>query len=808
MRHARASLPSMLGLPLVAAATTWVAMLSWRSFTDDDAGFLAPLFFLGLAIAGTGALARWWRVPGPAVVALQVLAAVVVFGWTVVGTLLPLGGGWDEWLTAFSVAGDTAQGYAAPVPAQAPSIGPLLAGGGVATMLVVDLVTCTLRRVPLAGLALLTVYSVPISLLGGGIPVAVFVLTAGGFLSMLFLHETEQINRWGRPLERHDDGGGVPGPRVTDGFLGTRTGASRARAGTIGSVATALAVVVPLGIPTLSLQLFDFGAGSGNGSEVTIENPTADLLRKLNRGRDIPLVTVSTDDPDPRYLRVTVLKRFSGTEWSPGNRDIPPENRPDGPMPALQGVSSRVPREEHRYQVSIDQAFRSSWLPTQAPITAIRAPGDWRFDAATTDFFHWDEDLDTRGMDYTMTSVDLDITAQGLEDASLSITDVDDEYTDLPEDLPDLVSELAFDVTGDAVSKYEKAVDLQDWFRDNFEYSLRDGPDGNGAGDLVSFLSDDEGGRIGYCEQFAASMAVMARALGIPARIAVGFLEPDGIGGGTFVYSAHDLHAWPELYFDGFGWVRFEPTPPIRAETVPSYARGLGDPAGPDGGPSATASDSASPGASPGARDSQRPDTQLPDVSSGQDGQGDGGPPWRGIGGGLGGGLLVVVALLLPSTLRRRARTGRLAAGPEGAWDELHATVEDLGLSWPGARSPRDTRDRLVEMFGAPGDEFAVPRPARGPDVNPDAVVALDRIVRDLELLRYSRDHLVAAGVLSAEVLTCVEALEAGASPRARRRARWWPVSALPGARGRRVRGGTVASGDRASWSGVVEHMG
>ncbi len=70
-------------------------------------------------------------------------------------------------------------------------------------------------------------------------------------------------------------------------------------------------------------------------------------------------------------------------------------------------------------------------------------------------------------------------------------------------------------------------------------------------------------------------------------------------------------------------------------------------------------------------------------------------------------------------------------------------------------------------------------RPARGPEVNPDAVVAIDRIVRDLELLRYSRAHEAEAGLLRAEVETCIEALEAGVSPRVRRRAEWLPASVL-----------------------------
>ena len=130
---------------------------------------------------------------------------------------------------------------------------------------------------------------------------------------------------------------------------------------------------------------------------------------------------------------------------------------------------------------------------------------------------------------------------------------------------------LAREVTAGATSRFEKAVRLQDWFREDggFRYSLTERGPGNSTDDLLDFLSPD--GRVGYCEQFAASMAVMGRSLGIPSRVAVGFLRPDKVEEGHYVYSAHDLHAWPEMYFDGIGWVRFEPTPQDRARSVPSY---------------------------------------------------------------------------------------------------------------------------------------------------------------------------------------------------------------------------------------------
>jgi len=95
----------------------------------------------------------------------------------------------------------------------------------------------------------------------------------------------------------------------------------------------------------------------------------------------------------------------------------------------------------------------------------------------------------------------------------------------------------------------------------NFTYSTETA-EGSGYDALVSFLSDGPGGRTGYCEQFASAMAVMARLLGIPARVAVGF------AGGAFDSKKHvwkisdrEAHAWVEVWFKGYGWLPFDPTP-------------------------------------------------------------------------------------------------------------------------------------------------------------------------------------------------------------------------------------------------------
>src|SRR5690606_14327556 len=90
------------------------------------------------------------------------------------------------------------------------------------------------------------------------------------------------------------------------------------------------------------------------------------------------------------------------------------------------------------------------------------------------------------------------------------------------------------------------------------EYST-DIDSGHSTDALVDFLDS----RRGYCEQFAGTFAAMARTLGIPARVAVGFTpgDPDPAVADTFVVRGRHAHAWPEVWFPQVGWVPFEPTP-------------------------------------------------------------------------------------------------------------------------------------------------------------------------------------------------------------------------------------------------------
>jgi transglutaminase-like putative cysteine protease len=793
LTRSRGSLSASITLASVAAATTLVAMYAWRGFAQVPGGFLNPLLLLGIVVAATGTATRWWRWPGPAVVAAQVVVSGLFACLLITGSLLPDASTLAEVGSAVAAALDSSREFAAPVPASAPPIDPLLILCGLVCLLLVDLLACTLRRVPLAGLPLLTIYTIPVSMVESPIAWWVFVGTAGGFLWLLFLQEAEHVSRWGRPIaEDRETGDPIS--------LGAGAHAVRRTAGGIGGAATALAMVLPLLVPSVGLHVFDFGPGPGTGDDIRVENPVADLVRDLKRGEDTDLVRITTTDPDPAYLRILDLTRFTNVEWTPGDRDVPTDHGADGVLPPPQGVDAEVTRVEVPFDVTILPDFDSRWLPTQFPASNVQAEGDWRFDATTMDFLAVPGDLSTAGLHYTMSGLDLDISPERLRNAGSSVGKVSEVFTDLPPDIPPIVRQLAVEVTQQQSTRFDKALALQNWFRNEFTYSLDTAASGNGYDALTAFLSDGPDGRTGYCEQFASAMAVMARVLGIPARVAVGFLSPEPDGPNTWVYSSHDMHTWPELYFQGSGWVRFEPTPADRASGVPSYtARGLpGDDSSSD--PAATQSSSGIAG--PSNRATQTAD---PSADTGQDGQADTGLAWGPVLGGGAGLLVVGGVLLLPRVLRRRRRERRFAvAEPEEIWAELRDTAIDLGVPWPEGRSPRDTRRVLVDHLGRPVDSTSPDRPAHGPDVAPEGLAALNRVVLDLERLRYSRSPAEPdRDRLRADGRACVASLAGGAPRAARRRATWWPRSVLAFVvRAPRAAAPTV----EARYGGVVDH--
>lgn len=796
MTRPHTSLPHGLLLSFLSAGTAWASVLAWRGLTWDAAdGFIVPLFFAGILTAGIGALGRWLRVPLVLVLLLQV---VVVGMWvlaTVTGSGLPTSTTLDAFTSAWAAGVESAQTYVAPVPSTAPPIHPLLLVGGALALVAVDLLACALQRVSISGLVLLTTYSLPVTLIGDEMPWWAFAVPAAGFLGMLFVQHDQQLSRWGRQVDQ-DDATADPA-----GF-GVRTGAVRGSALAIGGTATTLAVFLPLLVPTLDLSLLD-GPGTGGSGKIEVADPLVDMRRDLSRGRDVPLMWVSTPGRKPEYFRLAVLTRYNGDSWTPGDRDIPDNQIAQGQMPALHGVSTSLEQTETPYNVRVSQEFESEWLPTTQHVSEITAGLSWRYDRRTMDFMSINDELTTAGKTYSLTGVSVDPDPESMDDTVSGASAVDPVFTQVPATLPTPIRSIAEGVTGAQDTRFRKARALQQWFREDggFTYNLEAVEStGSGFGDLVSFL--EQGGREGYCEQFAAAMAIMARTLGIPARVAIGFLEPRAAGPNTWEFSAWDMHAWPELYFPGSGWVRFEPTPSARAGSVPGYtteqlAPDPEDVTGPTGRAEEPLPERGADG--PAAEDSAADDAA------------GGGFPWWPVAGGLVALLLAGLVLLVPRAVRRSRRDRRWRAGGiEEAWQELRDVATDLGHGWPAGRSPRVLGQWLGLRFGAHRSRAErAERPRRGLDLAPEASAAVDRLVAELERARYARTSLPGdAGERRADVEAVTRALRDGVSPRVESRAEWWPRSVVKRERpvaAERAERQVVTSG---SSSGAVDHVG
>ena len=787
--------PATWRVSLLAALCTWVTFLAWTPFAEQPAGYISPIFGACLLVALTGMLLRSARVP-----ALLVLAGelVVLFLWlqhrwvadAALGGWIPTGDSLRAFGETLSQSVKASQAYAAPVPHTVPQFYPIMIVTGALTAAAVDFLACGIRRAPLAGLPLLAVYTAPVSLLDDGVNWLKFVAAALAFVFLLAGDEAQRLSHWGRQL--------TPTSHLFDS-QSTRvsTSAVWSSARKIGFTVTGLAVLVPIFVPSFSGTLFS-GGGNGHGkagSSVSISNPMVDLKRDLVQGANVELVRVTTADPDPSYLRLTVLERRIGADLALGRRAIPIRQRADGSVSRPPGLIDPVRRSQMPWTISIDSNFRSRWLPTPYPVSQIHAPGDWRYDTHTLDFISAANGQTTANLTYHLQALDLQPTAAQLNDAAPAPANVFTTYTTLPKNVPSSVKDLARQVTAGAGTAFERAVRLQQWFRvgGGFRYSLARAP-GNGINDLTHFLAKGPGGRVGYCEQFAAAMALMGRTLGIPSRVDVGFLRPDLIGQNTYSFSSHDLHAWPEMYFEGVGWVRFEPTPASRTGTVPTYTATQ---AAPQPNPSTA------PTPSSNQTRANRLDRPTPTAAgaakNGGGPKGGSGDLLTGVVGGVLLGLLLAAPRLLRTVLRRRrwARATTPVALAEAAWAELRDSAIDLGVAWDDKVTLRTRARDLVRSFGRPGHDDALGRGAvRGPAANPEATQALDRLVRLVERARFARSFPPDSTTrerVQEDVALCVAALRDGASRQRRTSAGWLPASLASRFAGERTAGDTRA---------------
>ncbi|MFV0258354.1 MAG: transglutaminaseTgpA domain-containing protein [Acidimicrobiales bacterium] len=433
-----------------------------------------------------------------------------------------------------------------------------------------------------------------------------------------------------------------------------------------------------------------------------VVTPFVSLESRLVEQADVELFTVAANQPS--YWRLAGLDQYDDFLWTvTGN--FTPE---DSDLPSLDTVGGTRDLVTQTYTI---EALDAIWVPaafTPARIVDTSTQITWNAETSSLTVANGVNSSD--GAVYSIESMvprfsaaELAASPEGPPPPEIAARDLA-----LPQISP-MVGSIALEVTQDAPTRYDKMLALQAYFRE-FEYSVDLSPR---AGDRIEqFLTE----RTGFCQHFAATYALMARSLGIPARVATGFTWGDPIstdqeGQTIYQVTGRQAHAWPEIWFNGIGWVPFEPTPgrgapeAVGYSTVPAVQDSLVQPDNPGAAVTTTETTAAA-----------TPDTTMPlteDPLLGADDLTEAGATpetedvgaWPSLATALKIlGVLVLLALALAALpalylirrLRRRQQATTPAARVEAAWADLS---EDLELGFNLVRRPAETRREFAQRL-------------------------------------------------------------------------------------------------------------
>lgn len=735
-------------LALCAYAATLMAAGALLPLVDPATWMLQAAFLLAIQ-SGAGALARRVPLARPLTVAVQALVVLLLL--TVVFTreqavlgVLPGPEVFQQFAQLLGAGGEDVGRYAIPAPAT-DGIKLMVIGGVLVIGLMVDALAVTYRSAAPAGLPLLALYSVATGLSGGGASWLWFLLAASGYLVLLLAEGRDRLSQWGRVF-----GGAAAGQGRTAAGFDSAGGSALAPVRTgrrIGVLALGVALAVPAALPALDGGLLGSagrgdGPGSGGGT-ISAVNPLVSLQDSLNQPEDREVIRYRTNATDTQnlYLRIVALDQFDGTAWKSSERKV--KDVPDR-LPQPDGLGTAIGATEVKTNLSAAGSYRQSWLPMPYPAMTVDIEGRWRFEPAGRTLVG-DRGQNTRGAQYSVSSLIVKPTPEQLAGAGPAPAALLREYTRVPDVLPDQVRDTAKQVTRGAANDYERAVKLQDWFAvdGGFSYDTQV-QSGTGVTAITRFLKEKEG----FCVHFSFSMAAMARTLGIPARVAVGFTPGSPRSDGTMSVGLRDAHAWPELYFEGAGWTRFEPTP--SRGSAPEYTRAQTPSGGADNPTRPEASASAAPSAAPSVSDSCPAQARrLGDCGAAA--PADVLPP-SDEGFPLGAVLLAALAVvavvlvpLLPLLWRISVRERRMGSGGRtpadaaartlAAWREITDTAWDHGIPPDDSQTPRKAAARIVRLgrlaegpaeavhrvAGAVEQVLYAPEPQRGTGLTEDA---------------------------------------------------------------------------------------
>ncbi len=633
----------------------------------DGSGWWWLLIGVGTLLLVAPAVLRTLGVPRLLASLLDLVLLCLVldagFGHPLLG-LIPTPDSLSRFAVLLDNAGDVVLREAVPA-APRPELMLLVAGIGGLVALLLDLAAVTLPA--LVGVILLAVVAVPGFFIPQGIDLAALAGCVLAYLGVLWASGTVRL------------------PGRSAGVAAAVIGGS-----------TVIALGVTLLAPGLQQTWWkDPGLSSANRGASSL----IDLGNDLRASSPAEILSYTTDRTPAPYLQLATLEDYDGTTWV--HRDGPQAAFPTGRSPGLgaPGLANAIPTTTYDTSIEVE-GLSAQWAPAPYPAQAVRgASGDWSYDANDLSLTISGASLGTE--QYTVRS--LDIPAEAVDDLpSIEAAGLPDDVRadlQLPPSMPELITDTANQVAGGETTEIGEARALQDYLRESggFRYSTEtpDAASEDGMEVIASFLER----KSGYCIHFASAMTVMARVLGIPARIAIGYLpgmphydSTDGLV--HYSESNQQLHAWPQLFFPGVGWLDFEPT--VGQGDPADYTRAPGtaaDPtAAPTTGPSASASPSQTPTTDPSEQAEPTPDgtdsTQSPSAGAARNS-------------GWVIALVVILAILVaPMTLRRIRRRRRMrqlaTGGPPGiAWAEVQDTARDVGMSADSAETPRAFAARL-----------------------------------------------------------------------------------------------------------------
>jgi transglutaminase-like putative cysteine protease len=692
-----------------------------------------------IIVTGVAMLARAARFPvwAQALAMLSGLTVFLTFSFPSgheIGRIIPTGGTISHFGDLLSAAGKDIRELSVPVTDHL-ELDFLVAAGIGLVAVAVDLLAVGLRHPALAGLPLLAVYSVPVAIHSTGVSWIPFTLGAAGYLWLLITDHVDRVRRWGRRFR--GDG------RDVDSWEPSPLAASGRRVGFAGLV---IAIVVPFLIPGMNagllqrLSTLGSSVGGGTGTQGTSLSPFATLQGQLGTSGTKKLFTFTTSQKDTDsipYLRTAVADQVTDAGFQPR----PPATR-QSLRPTTRLKTAVTAAKGHKYKATVTtQNLNDRYLTLFSNPVQVNPPqqASWYYDTATgvvsadrTGTDHTQYNFDYEG--YNFTAGDLRGAAEPRNDTLFKTN------TRVPPNA--IIADRVNTLTRGKTTEYDKVMAIYDSFStaNGFSYQLST-KTGSSGSDIVDFLTAKQG----YCEQYAAAMAWMVRQARIPARVVVGYRLGTENSRQTFQVTNKEAHAWVEVWFPGFGWVPFDPTPggglagaqTFEWTTTQTTGPGSQTSTGPTSNPTTGAETNPTEGVQHGGNTTAQaaaghhqrfpqwplwtlgalvllallavPATRRAQLrrnrrrlehraavltAAGTDGPGGADPPGPGNTGGSGvpagaavGGLTVGGQPAWQSASRRAAHA---------AWDELMDTLVDFGMPVDEAETPRATAERLI----------------------------------------------------------------------------------------------------------------